>query len=86
MNRILVALVVCGAVACGTPSSTDGGLSPPDASSPDASTPDASTPDASTPDAGCGADVTADAGLVITTSGAVQGLAQGDVWAYLGVP
>lgn len=37
-------------------------------------------------DAGCGSELTPREGTVLTTAGAVTGVAQGDVWAWLGIP
>src|SRR5687768_4478350 len=44
---------------------------------------DAGAPDAA---AACGAEVTPAPGLVVTTSGAVQGVSDGATWAYKGIP
>ena len=38
------------------------------------------------PDAACGAGITPEPGLVVTTSGAVRGVADGDTWAFRAIP
>ena len=53
-------------------------------SSPGADAPPAVTDAA--PDAACGDGITAEPGLVVTTSGAVRGVADGGTWAFRGVP
>ena len=48
---------------------------------------DASTDVAIATDAAaCGADIPAEEGVVVTTSGAVRGVRAGEVWSYRGIP
>lgn len=84
MRPFLSLLVVLALVGCGAgPMVTEdaGMVVQADAGAPVA-------PDAGELDAGssCGAGVTADAGVVITSTGAVSGRLDGDVFSWLGIP
>jgi para-nitrobenzyl esterase len=73
MNRLFLATLVL--TACGDDS---GAPAQPDGAMPDAVMPDAA--------AGCGAGIAPAAGLVITESGAQQGSASANGWAWKGIP
>ena len=79
MKTLLCGCVVVLMLGCGPGStpSDDGGANL-----------DAGAPDAGPTDAGvsCGDGVVPDAGLVITSTGAVSGRLDGDVFSYLGIP